>query len=106
MSDPQSVSVPTQVELEKRRDKARDLTRAYKRLFASTDGRVVLADLETRCAYNKELYSPGVSHADLAYRCGTQKEVLYIHEHLAKELPALGTALKKRSAKSGSTPPT
>jgi hypothetical protein len=104
MSESSQPATPA-AEAEKRHEAARDLTRAYKRLFSSTDGRIVLADLEAKTGFAKEVYTVGLAHADLTYRLGTQTPLRHIHEQMQRELPAIGSPPKKRAARSGSTPP-
>jgi hypothetical protein len=104
MDQPSQPPAPAQ-EAEQRETARRDLVRAYKRCFASTDGRAVLADLEARCHWEDDPYSAGIVAGDLAYRCGTQSPIRYIHRQLAKELKPLGTKPRKASARSGLPPP-
>lgn len=100
MSEP--TSQPPAAEAEKRKQEERELTRAHKRLWATEDGRRILADLEKRTNFDKGPYAHGIGHGDLAYRCGTQDPVRYIREQLAKVLTPLGKKVEKKTAKSGS----
>lgn len=99
------LSQPPEQEAEKRRNADRDLARAYKRLWATEDGRRVLEDLEARTHYKDDPYAVGIAHGDLSYRCGTQSPIRYIHKQLAKVLAPLGRKKEQREAKSGTNRP-
>lgn len=99
MSD--NPSQPPAAESEKRAQEERELTKAHKRLWATEDGRRVLADLERRTNYTKGPYAHGIGHGDLAYRCGTQDPVRYIHEQQEKVMKPMGEKKERKSAKSG-----
>lgn len=106
MSDNQSQPRLTTVQdakadLEKRQHEEREMIRTYKRLFATEDGKTVLADLERRTNYKKGPYAHGIGHGDLSYRCGTQDPVRHIREQLDVVLKPLGTKRELRAAKSG-----
>lgn len=91
-------------EAEERRTAQRNLIRAYKRLFATDDGRLVLADLADKFGEDKQEYVYGCTAMDLSFRTGLRQHIRHIRKMKAMELQPLGAKPKRRSAKSGLAP--
>jgi len=101
MSEPTSQPLTTPKEdAEKRKEARRELCKAYKRCFATDDGKRVLGDLRALFHWGDDPYLNGISHADLAQRCGTHSPL----RHIKKMMDAnLGEVVKKpRRAKAQS----
>jgi len=56
---------------------------AYKRVFSTADGRIVLEDLEMEFLDGKSLYRPGMDALELAYRVGARD---LIAEHIGRRV--------------------
>lgn len=91
-------------EFEKRQQAARELTRSYQRLFASADGKRVLADLEEKYGFDRDDYTFGCTGKDLAYRNGVKSPIRYMRKMRDTVLRPIGEKLRKVKAKSGADP--
>lgn len=94
-----------QQEAEKRQSEQRELVLAYKRLFATSDGRRVLADLKDKYGFDKngverDDYVAGCTGIDLSRKDGTKSPIRYALKMRNIELRPLGVPLIKRTAKS------
>jgi hypothetical protein len=101
MSEPTSQPPPPAKEAEDRRASARELTKAYKRCFATDDGKRVLADLRARYHWGDDPYQHGISHADLAQRCGLHSPLRHIAKMIEADLGETTKKPKAAKAKSG-----
>jgi len=95
---------PPDKEQEARRERERDLNRAYKRFLSTVDGRMILEDMAAKFGHEKSPYVYGCTDKDLAFRCGQQEPLRYMHKMASKVLRPLGETPKKVLAKSA--PPT
>lgn len=104
MSQP---TTPQEAEAAQRAQANRETIRAYKRTFASEDGRLVLADLLSHYGFDQngvenDDYVPGCTGIDVSRRDGTKSPLRYILKMRNIVLKPLGTEVRKGRAKSGS----
>lgn len=98
-------SQPQQQEAQKRADQYRELVRTYKRLLASEDGRVVLADLMNNYGFDKngverDDYTVGCTGIDLGRKDGTKSPIRYMLKMRNIEMRPLGSKPRTGKAKS------
>lgn len=103
MSDPTTQT--TESDAERRSTEQRNLTRAYKRCFASEDGRIVLADLKKKYGFDpdgieNDDFVYGCTATDMAYRTGNKSPLRYVMKMVAKQLPVVEPKKRLRKARS------
>lgn len=89
-----------------RRQEARERTKSYKRLFSTTDGRIVLFDLFKLYGFDdngieKDDFVKGDDGMVLARRDGMKSVIRHILRTRNQLLPVLGEKPKRGRAKSG-----
>lgn len=70
---------------EKKKPQLTELEKAYKRVFGSTDGRVVLEDLKKSLGFGKTLFHTNQPNGDLHFHLGRQSVINEINYTLNKE---------------------
>lgn len=77
--------------------KLRETARAYRRVFASEDGAIILEDLRTRFGYGKPSARPGMRNEEVWLAEGMKLPLLHIDQMLTDDFSSHKRAEAKRA---------